>query len=92
MTPREKHVPDDAQRTSVCLTAEDKMAILLIGQSRRAQGSKMTTMNDIVADALWELFERTTGKTKDQVRALLPAVPTSSRSKITQMPKPGRKR
>jgi hypothetical protein len=94
MSPREKHIPDDAQRTSVCLTAEDKMAIFLIGQSRRAKGSRRTTMNDIVADALWDLFEKTEGKSRDQVRALLPSPQVSDRSpaKVTQMPKPARKR
>jgi hypothetical protein len=94
MSPREKHIPDDAQRTSVCLTPEERMAIFLIAQSRRLKGSKRTTTNDIVVDALWELFERTEGKTRDQIRALLPATPISerSRSKIAQMPKAGRKR
>jgi hypothetical protein len=70
------------------------MAIFLIGQSRRAGGSKRTTMNDIVADALWDLSEKTLGRTKEQIRALMPVVhpPERARSKVTQMPKPGRKR
>jgi hypothetical protein len=94
MSPREKHIPDDAQRTSVCLTAEDRMAIFLIGQSRRVKGSKRTTTNDIVVDALWDFFERSEGKTRDQVRGMLPTAPPAerSRSKVTQMPKTLRER
>jgi hypothetical protein len=70
------------------------MAILLLSQSRRLKGSKRTTTNDILVDALWDLFEKTESKSRDQVRALLPAPPTPdrARSKVAQMPKPGKKR
>jgi hypothetical protein len=90
MSPREKHIPDYAQRTSVCLTAEDKMAIFLVGQSRRLNRSRRTTTNDILVDALWDFFERTERKTKEQVRALLPAAPAEGkpRVKVAEMPKP----
>ncbi len=93
MSPREKHIPDDAQRTSVCLTAEDRMAILLLGQSRRRRGSKRTTTNDILVDALWELFEKAEGKGKEHVRQLLPSPANNEQisSNITQMPKPKRR-
>ncbi len=94
MSPREKHIPDDAQRTSVCLTAEDKMAIFLVAQSRHLSRNKRTTTNDILVDALWDFFERTEGKTREQVRSLLPVTSAGENlgSNIAQMPKPGRKR
>ncbi len=94
MSPREKHIPDDAHRTSVCLTAEDRAAIRWIGEVRRAKKDKRTTTNDILVDALWYFLEKTEGKTKDQIRAMVPEVPVDNRShnKITEMPKPKKKR
>lgn len=94
MSPREKHIPDDAQRTSICLTAEDRAAIRWICEVRRIKRDKRTTTNDIVVDALWYFLERTEGKTKDQIRATIPTVPIGERprNKITEMPKPRNKR
>lgn len=94
MSPREKHIPDDAHRTSVCLTAEDRAAIRWISEIRRARKDKRTTSNDILVDALWYFLEKTGGKTKDQIRAMVPAVPVDERTqnKITEMPKPKNKR
>ena len=90
MSPREKHIPDDAQRTSVCLTAEDRAAIHWIGEVRRAKKDKRTTTNDILVDALRYFIEKTEGKTKDQLRAMVPAVPKDERSQnnVTEMPRP----
>lgn len=90
MSPREKHVPDDAQRTSVCLTAEDRAAIRWISEVRRTKKNRRTTTNDILVDALWYFLEKTESKTKDQVRAMIPAVPLElhPKSKVTEMPKP----
>jgi hypothetical protein len=92
MSPREKHIPDDAQRTSVCLTATDRAAILWIAESRRIKKNKRTTTNDILVDGLWELFDKTGGKSRDQAEAMVPVVPPSERSpsKVTQMPKSSR--
>ena len=89
MSPREKHIPDDAQRTSVCLTAKDRAAILWIAQSRRVKKSKRTTTNDILVDGLWELFDKTGGKSRDQIEAMVPVAPPIERSpsRVTQMPK-----
>lgn len=94
MSPREKHIPDDAHRTSVCLTAEDRAAIRWISEIRRAKKDKRTTSNDILVDSLWYFLEKTEGKTKDQIRATLPALPVDARppSKITEMPKPKNRR
>jgi hypothetical protein len=94
MSPREKHIPDDALRTTVSLTAEDKGAIHWISQARRAKKNKRTTTNDILVDALWHFLEQTHGKTRDQIRAMIPPVPANEtpQSKITEMPKPKSKR
>jgi len=88
MSPREKHIPPEAQRTSVCLTAEDRAAIRWISEVRRGKKDKRTTTNDILVDALWHFLESTEGKTKDQIRAMVPEVPIGERTsnKVTQMP------
>ena len=94
MSPREKHIPDDAQRTSICLTAEDRSAIRWISEVRRAKNDRRTTSNDVLVDALWYFLEKTEGKTKDQIRATMPPRPANPhlQSKVTQMPKPRNKR
>jgi hypothetical protein len=90
MSPREKHIPDHAQRTSICLTAEDRAAIRWISEIRRANKDRRTTTNDVLVDALWFFLGKTQGKTKDQIRTTLPGVPVDVRpqNKITKMPKP----
>jgi hypothetical protein len=90
MSPREKHIPNDALRTSLSLTAEDRAAIRWIYEIRRNKKDRRTTTNDILVDALWYFLEKTTGKTKDQIQAILPVVPVDDQpqSKVTEMPKP----
>jgi hypothetical protein len=94
MSPREKHIPEDAQRTSVCLTAEERAAIHWISEVRRRKGDRRTTNNDILVDALWYFLEKTEGKTKDQIRAMVPSAPAGepTQNNITEMPKPKSKR
>jgi hypothetical protein len=94
MSPREKHIPEDAQRTSIGLTAEDRAAITWISEVRKTKKDKRTTKNDILVDALWYFLDKTEGKTKDQIRATLPPVPVDDRpqNKVTEMPKPQNKR
>lgn len=94
MSPREKHIPDDAQRTSICLTAEDRAAIRWISEVRRGKRDKRTTNNDILVDALWYFLEKTEGKTKDQIRATVPPISADERkhNKVREMPKPRNKR
>jgi hypothetical protein len=94
MSPREKHILDDALRTTVCLTAEDRAAIRWINEVRRAKNDKRTTTNDILVDALWYFLERTECRTKEEIRAMIPSVPADERpqSKVTEMPKPKNKR
>jgi hypothetical protein len=94
MSPREKHIPDDAQRTSVCLTAEDRAAIRWISEIRRGKKDKRTTSNDILVDSLWYFLEKTEDKSKDQIRATIPTVPVDERrrNKVTEMLKPKNKR
>lgn len=95
MSPREKHIPDDAQRTTVCLTAEDRAAIRWISEVRRAKNDKRTTSNDILVDALWYFIEKAEGKTKDQIRIMVPAISLENerpKGKVTEMPRSKSKR
>jgi uncharacterized protein (DUF2252 family) len=94
VSPREKHIPDNAQRTSVSLTAEERAAIRWIEEVRRAKKDKRTTTNDILVDALWYFLDKTEGKTKDQIRAMVPAVSVDERTQnnVRVMPKPKHKR
>jgi hypothetical protein len=94
MSPRERHIPDDAHRTSICLTAEDRAAIRWISESRRGRKDRRTTSNDILVDALWFFLEKTEGKTKDQMLTMVPATQTGARplGKVTVMLKPKKKR
>jgi hypothetical protein len=89
MSPKDKHLPGNAKRTSVSLTPEDKSAIFLIGMARQANGDKRTRINDILVDALWYFFEKTTGKTRAQIRTMLPEIPIeeSQPTKVREMPK-----
>jgi hypothetical protein len=89
VSPREKHVPDDAQRTSVCLTAAERAAIRWINEVRRSKNDRRTTTNDILVDALWYFLEKTEGQTKEQILATIPPRPTPEvQKKIAEMPKP----
>lgn len=89
MSPREKHIPDDAHRTSICLTPEDRAAIRWINEVRRAKKDKRTTTNDILVDALWYFLEKAEGKTREQIRAMVPIAPgrEPAKGKVTEMPK-----
>ena len=90
VSPREKHIPDDAHRTSICLTAEDRAAIRWISEVRRASKSKRTTSNDILVDALWFFLEQAEGKTRRDIRAMIPVTPAGATlsNKVTEMPRP----
>jgi hypothetical protein len=94
MSPREKHIPDEAQRTTVSLTAEDRAAIHWINEIRRAKKDKRTTTNDILIDALWYFLEKTEGKTKEQIQAMVPFVSVDEhpQNKVMEMPRPKSKR
>jgi hypothetical protein len=89
MSPREKHIPDNAQRTSVCLTAEDRAAIRWISETRRALKNRRTTTNDVLVDALWFYLEKAQRKTRDEIKATIPVVVSngSQMSNVTRMPK-----
>jgi hypothetical protein len=88
MSPREKHIPDDALRTTVALTAEDRAAARWITESRRGAGGRRTTINDVLVDALWFYLEKTEGKTREQIRAMIPPprLQEAPPDNVTQMP------
>ena len=87
MSPREKHVPEDAQRTSVCLTAAERAAIRWIAEVRRNEKSKRVTTNDVLVDALWDSLEKTHGKTREDMQPMIPQPPPKLRTKVAEMPK-----
>jgi hypothetical protein len=88
VSPKEKHVPYEAERTSVCLTLEDRAAIRWISDVRKREKNKRTTINDIVVDALWNFLEEKYGRTREQIQATVPPpLAKLPPSKITQMPK-----
>jgi hypothetical protein len=91
--PKEKHIPDDATRTSVCFTAEDRAAIRWISEVRRSKGDRRATINDIIVDSLWYYLETVEKKTREEIRVMTPPpVPAKEHPKnVTQMPKPKRK-
>lgn len=89
MSPREKHVPDDALRTSVCLTAEDRAAVRWISEVRRAKRDKRTTVNDVLVDALWYFLEKVEGRTRGDIKEMVPPPPLAPpvQAKVTEMPR-----
>jgi len=88
VTPKEKHIPADAGRTSVCFTLEERAAIRWISDSRKRepQPNKRTTLNDIVVDAIWDYLDKY-GRTRGQIEASVPPPIPKQPSKIAQMPK-----
>jgi len=94
MSPRPKHIPENARQTSISLTEEDNAAINWIRAARRQRGDDRRTLNDILVDALWYFLEQSEGKTKDEIRAMVPRIPISqaSQANITEMPKPQKTR
>jgi hypothetical protein len=94
MSPRSRHIPDGASLTSIKLTAEDKTAIHWIKLARRARGDDRDRLNDILVDSLWYLLEKVEGKTREDIRAMIPVAqqPVPVPHKVTEMPKSGRNR
>ena len=92
MTPREKHIPDEAERTSICLTIEDRAAIGWIRDTRKREKSNRTTNNDILVDALWSYLAGKYGRTREQIDAAVPPPLAKQPSKVTEIPRPKKKR
>jgi len=89
VSPKEKHISDDAERTSVCLTIEDRAAIQWIRDARKREKSKRTTNNDILVDALWSYLKEKYGRTREQIEeSVPPPLPKEPKAKVTQMLKP----
>jgi hypothetical protein len=88
MSPPKNHTEPDAKHTTVRLTPLDHEAIHEIGKFRQANGKERIRKNDVLVDALWELLKRETGKTKDDIKALMPPVKKQSegRAKVTEIP------
>jgi hypothetical protein len=90
MSPPKKHREKSAKHTTIRLTAEDHEAIHEISKVRQANNSEMTRKNDILVDALYDLLKKETGKTREDIKALMPPallVKIKPQSKVTQMPR-----
>jgi hypothetical protein len=94
MSPRAKHIPDHAHQTTICLTDEEQAAVNWIKAARRLRREDRTTQNDILVDSLWYLLEKVEGKTKGEIRAMVPQIPVSQalQGNVKEMPKPKTKR
>jgi hypothetical protein len=94
VSPRPKHIPSDAHKTTIGLTDLDLAAINWIKAARRARRNDRKTLNDIVVDALWFFLEKIEGKTKEEMQGTIPPPQANnpSQSNVTQMPKPKNRR
>lgn len=88
MSPRPKHIPDDARPTSIRLTEEDLAAINWIQTARRQRRNDRKTLNDVIVDGIWLLLEKQEGKTREDIRKTYPTPPVSAApTNVTEMPK-----
>jgi len=90
MSPKAKHIPDNAHRTTVCLTDEDRAAINWISAARRRRRDNRTTLNDILVDSLWYMLENKEHKTREEIQGMVPPalVDEPVETNVTKMPKP----
>jgi len=88
MSPKPQHIPKGAKATSLSLTVEDRAALNWVKLARESNGNDRKTLNDILVDGLWLLAEKE-GKTREQIRAMLPPAPLAQviQDKVTEMPK-----
>jgi hypothetical protein len=93
MSPRAKHIPDNASKTTIRLTDEEMAAINWIRISRNQKGNDRKTLNDVLVDGLWLLLNQEEGKTRDEIQATIPQRQTRAvaQDNVTRMPKPKRK-
>lgn len=79
---------EGAKRTTVYLNPAEDLALSVIENSRRVRVEKRCQPSDIVADAIWMYLERTEGKTREQIEALLPPIEKKQLpSNVTRMPR-----
>lgn len=92
MSPKAKHIPDDAYRTTIRLTEHELAAIHWIQSARRQRGNDRKTLNDILVDGLWLLLEKQEGKARGEIMAMVPESISSQPAKdnVRPMPKPRR--
>jgi hypothetical protein len=71
---RDKHLQQDARRTSISLTPAEELALDVIQKRKRAKHQGRDTPSEIVAEALWRFLEEVEGIKREQIESLLPAV------------------
>lgn len=90
MSPKPKHIPDEAYRTTIRLADDEQFAINFLKTARRQKGNDRKTLNDILVDAMWLLLEKEEARSKQEIRAMMPVRPPekSGRVNVAEMPKP----
>jgi hypothetical protein len=90
MSPKPKHIPDDAYRTTIRLADEEQFAINFLKTARRQKGNDRKTLNDILVDGVWLLLEKEEARSKQEIRAMMPLRPSAKpgQANVTEMPKP----
>lgn len=74
MVGRTKLTSGDAKRTTIYLNPDVDLALNLIENSRRIRKEKRYQPSEIISDALWFYLEKSEGKTREQIIALLPTM------------------
>jgi hypothetical protein len=90
MSPKPKHIPDEAYRTTIRLADDEQFAISFLKTARRQKGNDRKTLNDILVDGIWLLLEKEEAKSKLEIRAMMPVRPAvqPTQANVTEMPKP----
>lgn len=89
---RNRHLADDARRTSISLTPVEELALDVIQKRRRTRQEERDTPSEIVADALWRFLEQVEGIGRGQLESLLPSsapLIEDRRSRVTPIQKKG---
>jgi hypothetical protein len=91
---RRQHVPENARRNTFYLTPAQEYAIDTIQKLRRHHNDSRDSPSEIVADAIWKWLVDVEHVKRDEIEARFPSPPVQEqpRNKITQMPKPKKKR
>lgn len=88
MSPRPKHIPDEAYRTTIRLTGDEQLAINFLKTARRQKGNDRKTLNDILVDGMWLLLEKEEARSKQEIRSMMPLPPMKpGQANVREMPK-----
>ncbi len=91
---RRQHVPKNARRNTFYLTPAQEYAIDTIQKLRRHRNDSRDSPSEIVADAIWNWLAEVEKIKREEIEARFPSPPVQEHptAKVTQMPKPKKKR